>query len=96
MSLTIAKFIGAIFLAVIILLIAQQNLKSKQKVTIKTIIIVLVLSLPTVILYRTEYNMFVSIVTYILAIILFKNYFKITILNRYIALIFYLEITRRG
>ena len=81
MSLTIAKFIGAIFLAVIILLIAQQNLKSKQKVTIKTIIIVLVLSLPTVILYRTEYNMFVSIVTYILAIILFKNYFKISLLS---------------
>lgn len=81
MSLTMAKFIGAIFLAVIILLIAQQNLKSKQKVTIKTIIIVLVLSLPTVILYRTEYNMFVSIVTYILAIILFKNYFKISLLS---------------
>ena len=78
---TIVKFIIGAILSITLLFICQNSLKSEQKITIKTIFIILVLSLPTVILYRTEYNMFISITTYILAIILFKKYFKISLLS---------------
>lgn len=81
MSLTIAKFIGTIFLEIILLLIVQKTLKLKPKITIQTFLIVLVLSVPTLFLYRTEYNMFTSLITYILAIMLFRNYFKINLLS---------------
>ena len=37
--------------------------------------------LPTIIFYRTEYNAFVSLLTYILSIMLIKKYFKISLLS---------------
>ncbi len=81
MSLIIAKFIGTIFLEIILLLIVQKSLKLKHKITLQTILIVLVLSIPTLLFYTTEYNMFTSLITYILAIMLFRNYFKINLLS---------------
>ncbi len=81
MSLIIAKFIGTIFLEIVLLLIVQKSLKLKHKITIQTVLIVLVLSIPTLFFYRTKYNMFTSLITYILAIMLFRNYFKISLLS---------------
>ena len=78
---TIVKFVIGAILSITLLFICQTSLKSKQKITIRTFLIIFILSLPTVVLYRTEYNMFMSIITYILAILLFKKYFKISLLS---------------
>ena len=77
----IVKIIGSLFLAITILAIAQKSLESKRKITFITFLIIIVLSLPSVILFRTEYNIFISLITYILSILIFKKYFKISLLS---------------
>ncbi len=81
MSLIIVKIIIGLIMALTIFFIVQDTLKIKYKFNYKFIIIILLMALPTIIFYRTEYNAFVSLLTYILSIMLIKKYFKISLLS---------------
>ena len=81
MSLIIVKIIIGLIMALTIFFIVQVTLKIKYKFNYKFIIIILLMALPTIIFYRTEYNAFVSLLTYILSIMLIKKYFKISLLS---------------
>ena len=65
MSLIIVKIIIGLIMALTIFFIVQDTLKIKYKFNYKFIIIILLMALPTIIFYRTEYNAFVSLLTYI-------------------------------
>ena len=81
MSLVIIKVIIGLIMAITIFFIVQDSLKIKSKSNYKLIIVIILMSLPTIIFYQTEYNAFVSLLTYIFSIVLIKKYFKISLLS---------------
>lgn len=81
MSLVISKFVGAIAMAITIFMIAKESLKIKCNFSYKILIMILVMSIPTIIFYSTEYNIYVSLLTYVFSIIVIKKYFKINLLS---------------
>ena len=75
----IVKFIIGLIMAITSFLIVKKLTKNNEKISLYTVIIILILTLPTVILYQTKYNAFILLITYVLSIILYRRYFKINI-----------------
>lgn len=81
MSLIITKIIIGLVMALTIFSIVNETLKIKYKFSFKFMGVVIIIALPIIVFYRTEYNAFVSLLTYILSIMLIKKYFKISLLS---------------
>ena len=77
----IVKFIIGLIMAITSFLIVKKLTKNNEKISLYTVIIILILTLPTVILYQTKYNAFILLITYVLSIILYRRYFKINIVT---------------
>ena len=77
----IVKFIIGLIMAITSFLIVKKITKNNEKISLYTVIIILILTLPTVILYQTKYNAFILLITYVLSIILYRRYFKINIVT---------------
>lgn len=61
--------------------IVKQLAKNHEKVSAYTILIILIITLPTFIFYETKYNALVLLISYILSIVLYKRYFKINLVT---------------
>ena len=61
--------------------IVKQLAKNHEKVSTYTILIILIITLPTFIFYETKYNALVLLISYILSIVLYKRYFKINLVT---------------
>lgn len=68
-------------MAITSFIIVKRITKNKDKISTYTILIILMLTLPTVILYETKYNAFIILISYTLSIILYKRYFKINLIT---------------
>lgn len=79
MSLIIIKVAGSLILAISSFFIVKTLIKDKEKISFYTVLIFLLMTLPTLILYETKYNAFILLISYILSIILYKRYFKINL-----------------
>ena len=77
----IVKFIIGLIMAITSFLIVKRLLKNNEKISLYTVLIILIITLPTVILYQTKYNAFILLITYVLSIILYKRYFKINLVT---------------
>ena len=77
----IVKFIIGLIMAITSFLIVKRLIKNNEKISLYTILIILIITLPTVILYQTKYNAFILLITYVLSIILYKGYFKINLVT---------------
>lgn len=78
------KFIIGFILAITSFFIVQKSIKAKDNFNFKIIFILIILSIPTMIFYRTEYNILVSLLTYVLSVLLFKKYFKFNLLSSFL------------
>lgn len=81
MSLIIIKVAGSLILAISSFFIVKTLLKDKEKISFYTVLIFLIMTLPTLILYQIKYNAFILLISYLLSIILYKRYFKINLIT---------------
>lgn len=79
MSLIIIKVAGSLILAISSFFIVKTLLKDKEKISFYTVLIFLIMIIPTLILYQIKYNAFILLISYLLSIILYKRYFKINL-----------------
>ena len=80
MSLIITKIIGSLCLTTSSFFIIRNICNKEEKYfSLYNILITMVLLIPTIILYQTEYNSMILLSTYILMILLYRRYFKISI-----------------
>lgn len=77
----IVKFIIGLIMAITSFLIVKKLTKNNEKISLYTVIIILILTLPTVISYQTKYNAFILLISYILSIVLYRRYFKISLVT---------------
>ena len=76
----ITKIIGSLCLSTSSFFIIRNICNKEEKYfSLYNMLIILVLLLPTTILYKTEYNSIILLSTYILMILLYRRYFKISI-----------------
>lgn len=79
MSLIIIKVAGSLILAISSFFIVKTLLKDKEKISFYTVLVFLIMIIPTLILYQIKYNAFILLISYLLSIILYKRYFKINL-----------------
>ncbi len=76
----ITKIIGSLCLSTSSFFIIRNICNKEEKYfSLYNMLIILVLLLPTTILYKTEYNSIILLSTYVLMILLYRRYFKISI-----------------
>ena len=77
----IAKFIIGLIISLTNFLIVKKLTKNTDKMSLYMVLIILIITLPTIILYETKYTALISLISYILSIILYKRYFKINLIT---------------
>lgn len=75
----IVKFIIGLIISTTSFLIVKTIKKDNSKMSLYTILIILLMTLPTVILYETKYNALISLISYVLSILLYHKYFKMNL-----------------
>lgn len=77
----IVKFIIGLVISLTNFLIVKKLTKNTDKISLYMVLIILIITLPTIILYETKYTALISLISYILSIILYKRYFKINLIT---------------
>lgn len=75
-----SRFIIGLIISIAGFIALKQLLKSSEKISsLKNIILILLLTLPTVLFYKSEYNITLSIITFFCTIVIYKLIFKLSI-----------------
>lgn len=87
MSLIITKIVIGLILSITSFLIVKNLVKSKLKFfCIKTMISIILISIPTFLFYGSEYNSIITILTFFISIIIYKKIFEIRLSTSILAM----------
>lgn len=94
MSLIITKLIIGLILSITSFFIVRNLVKSKLNFfNIKSIISIILISIPTFLFYDSEYNSIITILTFFISIIIYKKIFNIKLSTSILAMSFVMVLT---
>ena len=87
MSLIITKFIIGLIMSITTFLIVRNLVDNNYKyLNLKTLLALIIVSIPIFLFYDTEYNSIITILTFLIAIIVYKRLFKIKLSTSILAM----------
>lgn len=94
MSLIMTKFIMGLIMSISVLIIVKNLVNNNYRYfNIKTLLAIIIVSIPTFIFYSTKYNGTITILTFLIGIIVYKNLFKIKLSTSILAMSIVMVIT---